>query len=222
VLDADDWWAPNKLRVQVDTLVKANACFCFAGFVSVSGGERTVRVHPPQWMERLGDHLRAENCILHSSVVMRRDTFLAVDGYDTALLSAHDWDFHLKVLRREGPGAFVYVDEPLVYYRVHGEGITAKWRRMMADERVIVRRSLFTSLWCIRHPVAARYVLGEQLGRELGRFRRAGELGAACRSAAALAVLHPQRRWAWREMAALATEWLSAGRTRRRSAASTN
>jgi glycosyltransferase involved in cell wall biosynthesis len=56
-----------------------------------------------------------------SSLLIRRDAFATVGGFDTRLWGISDWDLYLKILHRYD---FVYTAEPLAYYRSHGSNTT--------------------------------------------------------------------------------------------------
>jgi glycosyltransferase involved in cell wall biosynthesis len=200
VLDADDWWAPDKLRVQLEALQKVpGAVFCFSGHMSVSDTDKKVVLCPQTWVKELDLGLRMANLILHSSVVVSREAMSCAGGYDEKLLSAHDWDFYLRLLLRWGSRAFVYVDEPLTFYRVHGDSISSNWRRMLSDERTIIWRYFSRGAWALRHPVGAHRVVSEQLHKEMKVLEWSGRPTQAFLRSFMLLSLSPHRRWLWLE-----------------------
>lgn len=116
VLDADDLWRPDKLEKQIvhcdsaDVIYAANRNF---GDCSRVGELRSIDPYcAPHDPLRI---LMVENFITHSTVLVRRDSILAVGNYDDSLRSACDWDLWLR-LAHAGV-RFRGVPEPLVDYR---------------------------------------------------------------------------------------------------------
>jgi glycosyltransferase involved in cell wall biosynthesis len=200
VLDADDWWAPDKLRRQMGALGSSGPVqACFSAYVQRGGGCEVVKRIDDAKLESLGVSLRRANNFLHSSLVARKSAFEAVGGYDTSLPCAHDWDLYLKLLHRFGSRSITYLNEPLTYYRVHGSGVSARWKAMLADERAIVRRSLSAKAWGLRHPIGAWTVIDNQWQREFAKSVEAGHRGRAFACACAMVAMSPFRRWRWHQ-----------------------
>jgi glycosyltransferase involved in cell wall biosynthesis len=206
-LDADDWWHPDKLRVQLDALRQSpGAVVSFASSVITSAeGEERLHCCSPSYLRRLDRGLHCENQLIHSSAVVRRTALHAVGGYDEQLPTAPDWDLWLRLLHQFGAGAFVVADAPLVYYRVHGSNISSNRAKMTRAEWIIIRRSLLRGWWGLRHPLAIWSAVDCQLGRELGRAKKAGAIREAFWRACGQVALSPLRRWRWRQAVHLFT-----------------
>ena len=200
-LDADDWWHPNRLKKQL-AAVHANpeAVLVFSAKIDISEeGEREVRC-PPEWLRAPEFTLRQESLIPHSSTLIRRDAWESVGGYDEAIPTAPDWELWLRLLERQGPDSFVYIDEPLVFYRLHGSNISRNWSKMRRAEWQIIRRYVFGNGWWRRHPREAVQAVDEQLWREVRRHQEKGEHAAALRLSLLRALLTPTRLWRWRRI----------------------
>jgi hypothetical protein len=143
--------------------------------------------------------LRANNLLLHSAVLARKSAIESVGGYDTSLPCAHDWDLYLKVLNRFGNSAFVYLDKPLSFYRMHGNSVSSRWKQMLADERRIIRKNLLVRAWALRHPIWAWNVIDAQLDREIYSSNAAADPRRAWLCACGSAALSPLRRWRWQQ-----------------------
>ncbi len=133
VLDADDWWHPDKLRIQLESIRRVpGAVLCFTAQVVIfDDHQKTSRCEQPL-LRDMSRGLRMENFIPHSSVLVSREALASVGGYDEGLPSAPDWDIWLRLMHRFGAGAFVYVDQPLTNYRIHGSNISGDLDTMFA------------------------------------------------------------------------------------------
>ena len=65
-----------------------------------------------------------------SSMLIRRDAFEAVNGFDINLWGAADWDLYLHILHRHD---IAYTAEPLAYYRHHGTNVTSTTKALIWD-----------------------------------------------------------------------------------------
>ncbi len=124
-LDHDDTWLPRKLELQVDELQRRRGelALCAVGVVDADGGDLRVQ------------RLRARHDLLTgmltfdgtstvscgSTGLFRRASFLQMGGFDQALSTSADWDLLVRYVLR---GPVVYVDEPLVSYRVHAANMS--------------------------------------------------------------------------------------------------
>lgn len=200
-LDADDWWHPNKLKKQL-AAVQANpdAVLVFTAKVDLSeAGEQEVRC-PAEWLRAPEFTLRQESLITHSSTLIRRDAWESVNGYDETLATAPDWDLWLRLLEKFGPETLVYVDDLLVYYRLHGSNISRNWSKMRRAEWQIIRRHVLANGWWLRHPREAVQAVDEQLWREVRRHQEKGDHSAAYRLSVMRVLLTPTRLWRWRRI----------------------
>lgn len=200
-LDADDWWHPNKLKKQL-AAVQANpdAVLVFTAKIDISESEEREVHCSPEWLRSPQFTLRQESLITHSSTLIRRDAWDEVGGYDESLPTAPDWELWLRLLDRFGPDAFVYLDDLLVYYRLHGSNISRNWAKMRRAEWQIIRRHVFGGGWWRKHPREAVQAVDEQLWREVRRHQEKGERGAAYRLSLLRACLTPLRLWRWRRI----------------------
>lgn len=184
--DSDDEWLPGKLARQMARLATPapdgagwGGCYCgllTVGALDARPGERTALryVPDPAVTPVEGDILApllVRNMISTQTLVVRRDLFLALGGFDETTTPIEDWDFALRLAARS-PIAFV--DEPLVHQRFSPDSIT-RWTRRRTDsrERLVAKNmALFA-----RHPrLLARqyYILASD-------NRKAGDLAAARR-----------------------------------------
>lgn len=112
-LDSDDTWYPEKTALQVEVLKQASATvavFCGVRYAYVT---RPAVVRTPAPVITARD-LWVSNAIGSTSTGMvRRDSFLAVGGFDGTLQNSEDWDLWLKL---SVLGDLRVVQAPLVTY----------------------------------------------------------------------------------------------------------
>lgn len=124
-LDQDDRWYPHKLQQQVAALEadpSAVLAYCNSDRMDDEGrllqvgatlAERQSAAESP-----LG-RLIGEGLVLPSTMLVRRAIFECVGGFDHALRGFEDFDLCARLKLK---GRFVFLKEPGVCYRVHGEG----------------------------------------------------------------------------------------------------
>jgi glycosyltransferase involved in cell wall biosynthesis len=140
-LDADDLWAPNKLRSQVDALeASPRAAFAYGAFAGIDEiGDplpRPARVRPS------GDIAAAlfmYNFITTSSVVVRRDLFQEMGGFDESLVWSEDYDLWMRLAERHEA---VCVPGIVGSYRMNANGLSRNFARLYETERLVVDRAL--------------------------------------------------------------------------------
>jgi glycosyltransferase involved in cell wall biosynthesis len=157
-LDADDVWEPSKLRRQLE-LVGDATTLVYSDRESFGDGTSH------RWSDTLvlpeGDvfeQLVRANFITLSSVVIRRDTFHRLDGFNEELFAAEDWDLWL---RHCSTGEVRVVRRPLVRYRRHEGCLTRNPERMIGPHMRVVHRALHLPRCREWDPQRIRAILGE-------------------------------------------------------------
>jgi len=208
VLDADDWWDPEKLESQVDVMHRVpGAILCFTDKVNVSSSMRRMKSCDPDWLRNVARGLHLENEIVHSSVLVSRHAVEAVKGYDPSLPPAADWDLWLRLMHRFKQASFVHLHKPLVFYRVHENNMTANWRRLTRSERRVLQRGLTRGAWALRNPQCIGDALSGQLLREGPRYSQNGFFSHALVRDSLLVALAPWRRWRWQRLMSQLARW---------------
>lgn len=124
-LDADDYWAPGKLKKQLDVIRQRDCVLCCTGRELMDAdGRLTGRVIGVKETVTYRS-LLSHNSINCSSVLLKRDVALEfpMEHED----SHEDYITWLKILRKYGPAAGI--NEPLLKYRLTGGGKSGhKWK----------------------------------------------------------------------------------------------
>lgn len=128
LLDSDDEWLPEKTALQLEWL-RAHPDF---GMV-LCDVQRVDSEHQPIDIFRRRDTIREDGWalrwIIHNpalapaSVMLRREVFEDVGGFDEGLRTAEDLDFHLRVAHRWKIGV---VEKPLVRAMRGHDGLSAE------------------------------------------------------------------------------------------------
>lgn len=123
VLNSDDVWLPEKLRLQAQAMdedEEHSLCHTYGRFIDDDG--KTLPGRPMgfdfPWMGS-GYHLAtfiANNRAIASSVMFRTDMARRLGGFDASFKILGDWEMWLR-LSEEGTVAFI--PEELTLYRVH-------------------------------------------------------------------------------------------------------
>lgn len=194
-LDSDDVWMPEKLACEVAALranPDAGLAYSWTRFIDPYGKPLagTVTATAEGWVR---DQLLL-GCFLSngSSIMVRRDAFEAVGGYERTLRTAEDWDFYLRVAERY---PFVCVPVLNVLYRIdlrsksfrlgpHEEGNLRVIERAFAGatgERLKLKRVAVANLY--------RHLFNRALQEPITRSHAL----TACRFAVKLAALDPRQ-----------------------------
>lgn len=124
-LDSDDLALPHRLAVQVAAM-NARPRLALLGsaaeLIDTRGG-RIGSLRRPLGDAALRSFLREGCAFVHSSVIMRRDAFLAAGGYRAGLSRAEDFDLWLRMA---GQGEMANLAETLVRYRMHEFSTSAR------------------------------------------------------------------------------------------------
>jgi glycosyltransferase involved in cell wall biosynthesis len=116
-LDADDWFLPEKLEHQRRCVLEnPQAVLIYTGFhiIGFDGSKSDGRFFMPQ---EIWPMLRYRDRLHLSTVLLRRDTFDSIGGFDPSLRRCQDWDLWLRLVARYSVESFAAVPEPLAVYR---------------------------------------------------------------------------------------------------------
>jgi glycosyltransferase involved in cell wall biosynthesis len=174
--DADDLSAQNRFEAQVAqfnrdpdlTLVTSRVAFIDDRGVPV----RTAWTEAvaTQWESAVtsGDFdqlLPQTCCLVHGSVMVRRDAMAACGGYDEALAVAQDYDLWLRLLPHS---RFFRLPDRLYSFRIHGGQLSATRNGEQARQAIAAKLRYLSGAAVL--PVAARArIIGTNGGERLYR-----------------------------------------------------
>lgn len=129
-LDSDDIWYPEKLEKQLARLAERPGIVLLGASAAVGATPEKIGYisRNPSTDEAIRRKLLGRNCFIHSSVVFSRAAARRCGGYEEGEGYRHVEDYSLWLkLGREGE--LGNLDEPLLFYRLSGEQISAKNRQ---------------------------------------------------------------------------------------------
>lgn len=124
-LDGDDIALPHRLEAQVAAMRDRPTLGLLGSAAELidSQGRRIGAIDRPVDDSELRAFQRSGCGFVHSSVIMRREAFLAAGGYRKGLNVAEDYDLWLRMAER---GEIANLSERLVRYRIHNQSATAR------------------------------------------------------------------------------------------------
>jgi glycosyltransferase involved in cell wall biosynthesis len=136
-LDADDYWEPEKLELQL-RLVNVNTEFVFSGINRFNNLQNTS----PEYLEPFARGNRKFDFLDYpgvstvlsgeSSSLFSKSVFQKVGFFDTRLNSTSGWDYFRRCAKYTD---FDFINMPLVNYRIHESNMSRSYRSVVADMR---------------------------------------------------------------------------------------
>lgn len=182
--DSDDLWHPDKLRLQLDRLrdTQADFCLCMVELIDVDGSFLEVKPSRQELaaVERGAflDAIIADNFVSTPTLLISREAFDAVGGFDATLRRFQDWDLGIRLARRR-----VAIVERVLVTALRRPGSITASDDLLADalEALLDRHAEHFA----RHPRHRAMRL-----RQISRHRRLSRTQRA-RSAAEIARISP-------------------------------
>lgn len=169
VLDSDDVWESDKLRLQIERMAEtaADLVFTASTFMSCEGKPIPWTLHVP---ERISYRkLLKQNLISNSSVLVRRDLFIRYEVIDDNI--HEDFACWLRMLN-DGYTA-VGIDLPLLHYRLSENSKSSnKWKAMAMNWRTYraVKLGFFDAMHCMIWYIVNGLLKYHRLNRHKNRY----------------------------------------------------
>jgi glycosyltransferase involved in cell wall biosynthesis len=171
LVDSDDIWHPDKLRLQVAALdARADTGFCFTKFNHWDGSDTAAFLAEPRvggideamsgWVYH---HLVLVNRCLPSSMLFRRSAWQALGPFRCDDQQTDDWEYILRSSQRY---RYVRLAESMVLYRAVASSLS---RRLRRDNNTELMREQIIGRFGLRSPDGT-----EVDARELARLRYLG------------------------------------------------
>jgi glycosyltransferase involved in cell wall biosynthesis len=114
--DADDYWAPSKLELQLPLFERPEIGLVFGRARRVDLSGATLAVVPQRyWTGRVLDALIVENFIPFGTALVRSKAFRDAGGFDERYRMGIDWEAWLRLARLH---EFAFLDAVVYTYRV--------------------------------------------------------------------------------------------------------
>ncbi len=141
-LDADDLWAPDKLARQVSVLQADPAiALVYTGYEALAAGAdngEARRVYDLSGDDRAARrYFLRDPPILPSSVLMRREAFEALGGFDPTVTVFEDTDFFLRLAQ---VAQLKGLPDPLIRKRYRADSLSAPRPGLMAHHAFVAFR----------------------------------------------------------------------------------
>ena len=144
-LDADDLWHPQKLEKQAAVLERnpeVGLVYSWVGSVDEAGNIKD-KIRKSYAEGNVWQKIIEHNIIeCGSNPMVRRACFEKLGVFEPQTEYAQDWQMWLKIASIY---QFKVIQEPLIYYRAHGENRSKKWWLMESSYQRIIEK-LFDSI----------------------------------------------------------------------------
>lgn len=150
-LDCDDIWLPDKLSLQIDSLIKEDAGFVYSKFEVLICSDHTSIIEQTAQYNKLNDQciphdsknlyntLLLGNYIIFSSVVLKKKVFESTGGFKDNFSQNEDYEILLKASLISSAVCIDYIG---VKYRIHGSNNSY----LNGEKNFIENRAIFSSL----------------------------------------------------------------------------
>lgn len=127
ILNSDDYYFPKRLTIMMNEMIGANKRFAYSKVMHIDSEGQThlyQKVYVKQITEAeqfptISFELMRNNIAVTTGNFIFHCSLFDEVGIFSPLITAHDWDFLMRVLLLEEP---LFVDEILLAYRVHSQG----------------------------------------------------------------------------------------------------
>ncbi|MGC4375442.1 glycosyltransferase [Fictibacillus sp. Mic-4] len=145
-LSSDDIYDPKKVERQMKKMKETGARISYMSYFLIDENDRVtspkIGVHHPT-RELFCKHMM-KGCFINGCTVMAdMNIFNEMGMFDESLPYTHDYDLWLRILPKYH---FYYIDEPLVYYRVHDQMGTKRHAEKINDEIKYVQQTHYGAL----------------------------------------------------------------------------
>jgi glycosyltransferase involved in cell wall biosynthesis len=142
-ISSDDVWFPNKLERQIQALENSQDMIVWAdGEVINSAGTSiglkvTTRMNAPAHRSgNLFEELLRDDIIFGQTVIMKRE-FVNDSSFNESFHYVND---HLFFVEQAKNHQFLFLDESLAKYRIHGNNVSLKNEELWNKEKILIRK----------------------------------------------------------------------------------
>jgi len=138
LLDQDDIWLPEKLEVQYEATQKyPDACWHYSAFVRfyADGREKVKNNGSANRLITLERMLSGELFVPPSTVLVLKEIFQEIGGFDSEFIPSDEWDFFLKLAEKFQNS---YSEKVLVRFPSHLSSTAKRQKRQIFEAQKIV------------------------------------------------------------------------------------
>lgn len=141
-LSSDDVYQTEKTMKQLKFMKEHAAFISYSSFIKVDLNTKPItgfidgRFYFKDWTT-FKQNLKKTSFINGSTIMIKKDIFKTVGMFNESIKYAHDYDLWLRISKKY---PFHYIDEPLLFYRIHSEMGTIKHRKLLLKEFSKVKR----------------------------------------------------------------------------------
>jgi glycosyltransferase involved in cell wall biosynthesis len=158
LLDADDFWMPEKLQLQV-ACIRPETVFVYTG-IKIFGDDGVHCEEPAVDVISARKMLRYCNPITPSTVLAKRELLLHDGGFREDLRACEDWEMWMRLQQL---GEFQAVRDPLTSYYVYPGSLSSDPEVMLQALYKMIDTTLLSDLHGFERWICKRRVLAAQL-----------------------------------------------------------
>ena len=175
-LDSDDYWRHDKIRLQIELMLKENLVVVYSGGIETNSGGIQLKVYTPVYSGFCYQYyvkFPAKSIIgLPCSSALIKKENLAISGlFDPTFLDfAEDWDFFRRLSKTGKTG---FINQSLVFYRRHDRNVSNGnfWLHHKSNMRAVLKMLSEDSRINLRQKVRIKNVMYTQLVKNAIKHR---------------------------------------------------
>tara|TARA_B110000483_G_C18127355_1_gene516191 strand:+ start:402 stop:1382 length:981 start_codon:yes stop_codon:yes gene_type:complete len=127
-IDADDMSSSDRLRIQLDEILKRKLDLLASNFDIIDKNEKTISSIDLRNKESkiLDSFLNGNSFFPHSGVLFKKSTYLHLGGYSPHFKKSQDIDLWFRFLESNKKIGFCKINKPLTFIRIHKQQLTHK------------------------------------------------------------------------------------------------
>lgn len=144
-LSSDDLFTRNKVETQLAFMLARHAVASYTAFYQINEHNQITGRFGTGFSDKTAFYraMKQGNVINGCTVMLKKSVFEHAGFFDESLKGTQDYDLWCRVMQHDD---FLYLDEPLVKYRVHSGMSTKKLGDILSRERFMIQRKYSESL----------------------------------------------------------------------------
>jgi glycosyltransferase involved in cell wall biosynthesis len=169
-LDQDDVSEPERLKKQLELFHNIPEVDCVFSYIKRFGSKKS-------WTEKTLNNVQkfhkfepfTDGCMVHSTMMVKKEVLIALNGYRQEYYPADDWDLELRMCHRYN----IYIlEDELVNYRIHDGANTFKNYSLMQNTRRWAEENYFRRQKNMKEISFKEYFKNKSLADKLRHWRK--------------------------------------------------